>query len=242
MEDEGRGYGVKIDVATFAYLAYMKLAELHELFGDVRLAADSVKRGEEVAKLIDQFWSEEEGTYADTLREGRKEVKGFWVSFLPLLAGVASEERARRVVQRTLNDWEGGVKVRTDGNVTMQIGNSLFAMACFNYGLGELGWRIVKLNLDSFSSRSPGAFPETLRGDGCFLQLWSAASTLQALMEGLLGMRVDHVERTVRFRPRVRLDEVRITGLRVGEDSLHLTVKGGVVEGKSERGLYKITD
>jgi len=242
MEDEGRNSGVKVDVASFAYLAYLRLGRLHEIFGDQRLAEESRRRAVEIAKFVEEsLWEGSLGLYADRIVNGKREVNWFWTSFTPLLVKLAPLNRARDTISNFMSKmWDNGVKVEGRKGVVMPVVTSLFSLACFNYELNDLGWEVLKSNFSLFSTQSPASYPE-IKGGGCFMQLWSAATLIEAFLHGLTGLEVDQEEKEVRLRPRLPkgVEAVRVKGLRVGGDVLDLEV-GKEVRVESKRGLFKV--
>jgi len=247
MEDEQRFSGTKIDVACFGALAYRALSKMHSVFGDSATSKECEKRSEQIQNLVNShFWDAQKEFYADTLKEGERITNWFWVSVLPLFTKIAPKDIANKVAKTALRKmWSHGLKVEKRKKTVMPVATSLFSIGCFNYSLNELGWMGVLVNLDSFSSFSPACFPEISNSKrGCFLQLWSAATTLQALCHGLLGLEIDQTQKKIALRPWLPqpFERVKFGNMRIGRDLIQLTLtKSGVIF-RSKRGIYSIRE
>jgi alpha,alpha-trehalase len=102
---------------VFLYRMEMDLGRIHDLLGNKGIARCWRQRGDARARLIDRFlWDSKAGLYFDYhFQTGERRVYPYLTTFLPLWAGIASEEQARRVVEQLeLFEAPGGLRMSTE--------------------------------------------------------------------------------------------------------------------------------
>jgi glycogen debranching enzyme len=107
------------------------------------------------------------------------------------------------------------------------------AAAEYAYGRPEAAFKHLRSSLALIRHRSLGVIDEVLDGDDgssagvCPHQLWSHAMTITPVIEGLLGIKPDAVNRRVTLRPQLppRWKRVHVRNLRVGAETLSFTLE-----------------
>jgi glycogen debranching enzyme len=210
-------------------------------------AAERVREGIEA-----QFWDEARGFYALALDGDKRPcaVRASNAGHL-LLAGAASPERAARVADTLLSSaFFNGYGVRTVASTEARYNpmsyhngsiwphdTALIACGLAKYGAKQHAVRLLDGMLEAARHMELRRLPElfcgfrrplgvapTLYPVACAPQAWAAAAPF-GLLQAALGLSLDAASRTVRLdRPRLpaRLEEVRLTNLRIGDDSVDL--------------------
>jgi hypothetical protein len=220
----------KLDVACYQICGLRALAQLARALGEPEgeeYAAAATRLNEEFER---DWWLEDEGLYADSMHsDGRPQLDRHWTVVLPVQLGLASPERAARVMMRIeaefVNEWGLMHTVGVDERVwTLPTG--LLALACFEQGRPERGLQLLHSIAGTTRHGTPGSFKELIPQGLCFVQLWSAGLYLQALIEGLLGLRPDALSHSLGVAPCLPEDSPPITlrDLRVGEHAVTLTL------------------
>jgi glycogen debranching enzyme len=202
-----------------------------------------------------KFWCESLGTYALALDGSKQQcrVRSSNAGHA-LFAGIASPERARRVAEtlmgpRCFSGW--GVRTIAEGEARFNPmsyhngsiwphDNALIAMGFSRYGLRAPALAIMNGLLDASQfvdlHRLPELFCGFVRREGegpvgypvaCIPQAWSAGSVF-AIVGALLGMTFDVKSRRLLLnRPLLppNLDELRISGIAIGEDQIDLLLR-----------------
>jgi glycogen debranching enzyme len=241
------------EVQAYVYGAKQSAARLARAVGQDALEETLVTEAETLRRQFEEtFWCEDLSTYALAL-DGKKRLCRVRASNAGhcLFAGIASEERARRVAA-TLTDESSfsGWGVRTvastearynpmsyhDGSIWPH-DNALMAAGFTRYGLKDEAARILAGLFDASIffdlhrlpelfcgfHRRPGESP-TLYPVSCSPQTWASAAVFLAL-QACLGLEVQGWQRKVVFSDPLLpefLPEIRIKGLRVGEASVDL--------------------
>jgi glycogen debranching enzyme len=227
-----------------------ELAELFEdpqLAAEYRERAESLR-----SRFEEAFWCDELETYALALdgEKRRCEVKASNAGHC-LFTGIAGRERARRTAATlTAPDMFCGWGIRTlsaaerrydpmsyhNGSVWPH-DNALIAAGFARYGFDKLAGRIFHALFDAAQFLELRRLPElycgfdrrphegpTLYPVACNPQSWASAAVFHVI-QASLGLTVDGLKRRVRLvRPNLPpfLRELRIGGLKVGEESLDL--------------------
>ena len=139
------------------------------------------------------------------------------------------------------NDY--GLYFDNDRQFNMPITTGCAAIAEFNYGRLEAGMRFLRMIARTVGYTMPGAAPEYIDANGdpeqadprwCYLQLWTAALYVEALVLGVLRLEPDAARGKVTMTPRLSKDwpcaefrnitigESRIS-VRVGEEGAAVT-------------------
>ena len=241
------------EVQAYVYGAKNEMAYMAEMLGRradaMRLKAEAVdlrKRFEET------FWDEELSTYVLAL-DGEKQpcrVKSSNAGHC-LFAGIASEERARRLEQVILSkEMHSGWGVRTIASDQSRYNpmsyhngsiwphdNALIAYGLSLYGLKEGAKRILEDLFQASMFMDQQRLPElycgfhrrsgegpTLYPVACSPQAW-ASGAIPYLLQACLGLSIDAIAKTVTFnQPTLpdSLDWLRIRGMRVGTAELDI--------------------
>jgi hypothetical protein len=176
-----------------------------------------------ISQIEHRFWVEEEGLYATVLDEDDTPQTHFRGGFWPYCSGALETALCRagkpERIHRTLDILEGpeyssewGLYLFADKTHTMPISTGMAAIAEFNYGRTDQGFRYLNQIAKSLGYIMPGAFPEYLHPSGkhelypagsCFLQLWSAALLIEGTVWGFLQPEPELWKGEVTFTPRL---------------------------------------
>ena len=241
------------EVQGYTYAAFLAAARLARALGDPREAERLSARAERIrARFEEAFWCEEISTYALALdREKRPCRVRTSNAGHCLFSGIASPERARRVIQTLMGeDSFSGWGVRTvsgretrynpmsyhNGSIWPH-DNSLVAAGMARYGCREEAARILSglfdasLHFDLHRtpelfcgfSRRPGASPIQYPV-ACAPQSWAAGAPF-LLLQACLGLTLDATRRTITLRRPVlpeAVESMSLGSLMVGDASAEL--------------------
>jgi glycogen debranching enzyme len=241
------------EVQGYAYAAFLAAAHLARALGDPREAERLSARAERIrARFEEAFWCDEISTYALALdREKRPCRVRTSNAGHCLFTGIASPERARRVIQTLMaEDSFTGWGVRTvsgretrynpmsyhNGSIWPH-DNSLVAVGMARYGCRDEAARILSglfdasLHFDLHRtpelfcgfSRRPGASP-ILYPVACAPQSWAAGAPF-LLLQACLGLTLDATRRTITLHRPVlpeAVESISLGSLMVGDASAEL--------------------
>jgi hypothetical protein len=226
----------KIDSACYLYNAFQTLGQMAEI---LEFPEEAKAYRTRAAKLKERFnsdwWIEEAGIWADSLdADHSQRLDGYWTVAVPMETGIAFADKANqafdRIEKEWINEW-GFVHTRKEDICTeypFVFGNDLLAIAAFNYGRTDLGFRILQL-----AARSPlefemlGAFDEAIPKSANFMQLWSSARFLEAIIQGLVGVRPQAFSHRIDLFPQLpmNLNHFALRNLAVGDHQLTITAR-----------------
>jgi glycogen debranching enzyme len=243
------------EVQGYAYSAYSAAAGLASTLGLAQFAAGLCEKANHLRQRFEEvFWVEELGTYALAL-DGNKQPCRVRASNAGhcLFTGIASAEKARRVVETlTAPDMFGGWGVRTiavgearynpmsyhNGSIWPH-DNALVAAGFARYGYKTEALRVLTGLFDASVYMDLSRLPElfcgfarrphvgpTLYPVACAPQAWAAGSVV-SLLQSCLGLEIDAGQRVVRFdRPVLPpdLQEVVISNLVVAGVAIDLSL------------------
>jgi hypothetical protein len=245
----------KLDSTCYLYdglRALRDMATALELPDDIRRY--SVRMEDLGRRFEHDWWIEEESMYADSLhRDGRPQFDSHWTVVLPLQLGLASEERARRSLDRIEREWVnqwGLVHTREREEAVWTLPTGLLALTAFRYGQPSLGVQLLEHIASTASYGTLGAFKELIPIGLCFVQLWSAGLYLQGILEGLIGLRPLAHQHRLAICPRLPASWpwARVNDLLVGEHVLSLRITPSSLEVLHSAGptnlelLYRLPD
>ena len=207
-------------------LGFECVAKMAERLGDKETQDKCLGHAAHFRKQMEEmFWMEDEGYYAsrvgkdnkpsippkEKLKEGMHPGIFEGVGY----SGVGRKDR----VERALSLFEDpcytnkyGLYFANDLEFNMPITTGCAAVSEFNYGRIEPGMRFVRMVAETLGNVMPGAVPEYIRADGdpdkanpdwCYLQLWSAALYIEALVLGIVRVEPDAARGTVSLTPRL---------------------------------------
>lgn len=191
---ERHGMGArKLDSTCYLFQA---LRALRDMAGALENPDDARRYGSRLETLGRRFesdwWLEEQDMYADSLHtDGTPQLDGHWTVVLPLMLGMAGEERARRSLARIEREWVnhwGLVHTREREELVWTLPTGLLALTAFQYDNPDLGVRLLQNIAETASYGTLGAFKELIPIGLCFVQLWSSGLYVQGIIEGLLGL------------------------------------------------------
>jgi hypothetical protein len=212
----------KLDSTCYLYQA---LRAMRDMAAALDLPDESRRYGVRLDELGRRFendwWLPDAEMYADSLHtDGTPQLDGHWTIVLPLLVGLAGEERARQSLARIEREWVnrwGLVHTREREELVWTLPTGLLALTAFQYDRPDLGVTMLQNIAETASYGTLGAFKELIPIGLCFVQLWSSGLYVQGIIEGLLGLHpLAHLHRlTVDPKlpsgwPAVRLSEVAV--------------------------------
>jgi hypothetical protein len=233
---------------AFIAIGLEALAVMAEYLHDQASADTAATAYETILHQIEnRFWVEEEGLYATVLDNNDTPHTHFRGGFWPYCSGALETAFCRagkpERIQRTLDILEGpdyssewGLYLHADKTHTMPISTGMAAIAEFNYGRTDQGFRYLDQIAKSLGYIMPGAFPEYLHPSGkhelypagsCFLQLWSAAMLIEGTVWGFLQPEPELWKGQVTFTPRLPegWETVHFENLRFGSSRYHITIQ-----------------
>jgi hypothetical protein len=220
----------KLDSACYAIAGLVALSRIAAALG-LPDAQSYAERAEPIRVAFEaDWWIESEGLYGDSMHsDGTLQLDGHWTAVLPVQLGLAAPARARRVLDRIMaefvNEW-GLVHTRGREELVWTLPTGLLSLALFAHGHAEAGLRLAENIAATARYGTLGTFKELIPQGLCFIQLWSAGLYLQAIFEGLLGLRPDAPAHRLDVSPCLPagLAPITLTGLRVGGHLLDLTL------------------
>jgi hypothetical protein len=225
----------KLDSACYTIAGLHALSKLATLIGEpyAPLYAEQARMLNE--QFEQDWWMESEGLYADSMHsDGRLQLDGHWTAVLPVQLGIAGPERARRVLERIereyVNEW-GLVHTRLKEELVWTLPTGLLALTYFANGRAEAGLKLTQNIARTAQYGTLGTFKELIPEGLCFVQLWSAALYIQAIVEGMLGIQPDAPQHTLHIAPCIPIDHhpVTLRGLLVGAHMLDITISAASV-------------
>ncbi|MGH7728755.1 MAG: amylo-alpha-1,6-glucosidase [Vulcanimicrobiaceae bacterium] len=244
------------EVQSYVYGAKRLAAEVADALGESARASALREQAEELRERFERaFWCEELSCYALAL-DGEKRPCRVVTSNAghALLSGIASPERARRVIETLLHaNSYSGWGIRTLSRAAIRFNpmsyhngsvwphdNALIALGCARYGLKEAAATLFASLYHAASFMDQHRLPElfcgfarrsgnapTLYPVACVPQAWASASAF-ALVQAALGLSFDPGERRLRFvRPLLPavLAELHLGGLSAGEATADVIVR-----------------
>ena len=251
------------ELQGYVFDAWLRMAEVFEALGEPDRATTLRQRAKELQNRFEEaFWCEDIGCYAFCLDPDKQPVRLVTSNAGHLLwSGIASPERARRVVQRFLEPdmWSGwGIRTLTARTVaynplSYQRGsvwphdNGLIALGFRRYGFAAEAARVARDISEAAShfashrlpelyagiERRPGSFPVQYLGANV-PQAWAAGSVFH-LLQAILGIQADAPRERLSVDPWLPhwLPDVTLHGLAVGQARVDLRFRR-VGEGTSE--------
>lgn len=220
----------KLDSACYYIAGLRALAQLAHALNEPSADAYMQQAALAHSAFERDWWLESEGLYADSMhRDGRLQLDGHWTLVLPVQLGIADPQRAVRVMECLerdfVNAW-GLVHTRHTDERVWTLPTGLMALAAFRQGRAELGLALSRAIAQTTRHGSPGCFKELIPQGLCFVQLWSAALYVQAIVEGLLGLNPDASAHRLEVTPCLpaAFPEVQIRNLSIGSHRLNLTI------------------
>lgn len=234
---ERMGMGArKLDSACYHIAGLRALAQLAQALDEPAAAALRARADQLNRDFERDWWLEDEGLYADSMHsDGRLQLDGHWTVVLPVQLGLAAPERAARVLARIeadfINQW-GLVHTRGREELVWTLPTGLLALAVFAHGRKERGLELAGNIALTARHGTLGTFKELIPEGLCFVQLWSAGLYLQAIFEGLLGLRPDAPGHRLAIAPMLPADHPAVTiyGLLIGRHRLSLTISPGELQ------------
>ena len=207
-------------------VGFESVAKMAERLGDDETAKICRKHAEHFLKQVEElFWMEDHGYYAGRLGEDNKpiappldEIKrhmhpGIFEGVA--YSAVADAERVKRALalfEDPCYTNKYGLYFDNSLVFNMPITTGCAAVSEFTYGRLEPGMRFVRMIEKTLGYVMPGAVPEYISADGdpekanpdwCYLQLWSAALYLEALVLGIVRVEPDAARGKVCLTPRL---------------------------------------
>lgn len=237
----------KLDSACYVIAGLRALSRLAAALGDPEAEAYAARADAVNAAFEQDWWLEDEGLYADSMHsDGRLQLDGHWTVALPVQLGLASPERASRVLARVeaefVNQW-GLVHTRAREESVWTLPTGLLALAMFGHGMAERGLQLTRNIALTARHGALGAFKELIPEGLCFVQLWSAGLYLQCLIEGLLGLDPDAPAHRLAISPALPegMGPLTLRGLAVGHHRLTLTIAAGTLRLEHHDGPQPLT-
>jgi glycogen debranching enzyme len=238
------------ELQGYVFDAWLRTAEVFDALGEPDRAAELRSKAAALRQRFEErFWCEEIGCYALALDKDKRPVETVASNAGHLLwSGIASPERAARVVERFLQPdmWSGwGIRTLSAQNpaynpIAYHCGtvwphdNGIIALGFKRYGFAEEAARVARdiseaasyfvshrlPELYAGSERRAGTFPVQYPGANA-PQAW-AAGTVFHLLQAMLGLQADAPHDRLYVDPHLPawLPDVTLRGLAVGKSLL----------------------
>lgn len=234
------------ELQGYVFDAWTRMAEVFQELGEADRAAELLRKAEDLRQRFEErFWCEDIGFYAYTLDAEKKPVRTIASNAGHCLwSGIASPERAARVVERLMRPdmWSGwGIRTLSSENpaynpFSYQLGsvwphdNGIIAQGFRRYGFVEEAARIARDISEAasyfVSYRLPELYAGIAREPGMFPVLYPAANVPQAwaagsifhLLAAILGLRAEAPRGKLYLDPRLPswLKDITLHNLSVG--------------------------
>jgi hypothetical protein len=213
---------MKVDSACYVYQALLDLSQMADALDKPHEASFYKDLADELrCRFNEDWWMEEEGLFADSLRRDHAPIlDGHWVVAVPLEVGIADEEKALRALERIKKEWVsewGLVHTRDVDERVWTLPTGVLALAAFRYGDARTGAWLLGRIASTIERGMLGAFSELIPNGGELLQLWSAAMFLRGITEGVFGLSPLAYRHRLALRPQLppgwkfaRLSQIRI--------------------------------
>jgi hypothetical protein len=118
------------------------------------------------------------------------------------------------------------VHTRLKEELVWTLPTGLLALTYFANGRAEAGLKLTQNIAKTAQYGTLGTFKELIPEGLCFVQLWSAALYIQAIVEGMLGIQPNAPQHTLHIAPCVPADlhPITLRGLLVGAHMLDITI------------------
>ncbi|TYP57846.1 amylo-alpha-1,6-glucosidase [Thermosediminibacter litoriperuensis] len=241
------------EIQGYAYDAFMRMARIYGELGKEKKAAGLLKKAADLKERFHRaFWMEDKKYIAEALDREKRKVDS--VTSNPghcLWSGMLEYEKAAYVADRLLSDeLFSGWGIRTmssreaaynpasyhNGSVWPH-DNSLIALGLARYGFKEHLKKLINGMIAASKYfeyyRLPELFCGFIREDGgpvrypvaCSPQAWAAATPI-ALLQAMLGMRVDAAKKYVELNPALPEDikHIEIREMLIGGEPVDFVV------------------
>lgn len=244
------------EVQGYCYDAKMRAAEIAVALGNEQYAATLREQARQLKEIFNaHFWSEKLGTYVIALDGDKRpcEISASNAGHC-LFSGIATPERAQRIVRRLLSeDMFSGWGIRTLGTEEARYNpmsyhngsvwphdNAIIAQGMSRYGLAYEAAHVMTALFETALYLPGKRLPElicgftrergkapTLYPVACSPQAWAVGAVFM-LLQSCLGMRIYGSKRTIVFHNPVLppfLNDVTISNLRIGGDTIILHIR-----------------
>jgi hypothetical protein len=204
-------HGKKLDVACSLYQALQSLAYLADVVGDSDTAARCAALVGQVGERISRyFWVPARQEYVwriepDLSVDPDEPAHSYAVLEMGVL-GAAQAERIAHLfatVEGPAHTGPAGVIHPGTADFVMPIQNAVVALAEFRYGRPDKGLWYLERMADLCGYYMPGAIPEFVGPEACFLQAWSSAAYNWLLVQGFFRLNPDPARGVVTVQPQL---------------------------------------
>lgn len=228
VERPGMG-SLKLDSACYLYAAWNALAQMATVLERPEAQQYVTRATEWLTRFEHDWWLPDQQLYADSLHSDlRPQLDGHWTQVVPVQLGIAAPERGAMVLDelhRSFTNEYGLMHTRGREDSVWTLPTALLALADVRYG--RVAAAVEQLHHIALTTRNGmlGAFEELIPAGLCFMQLWSAATYVQCVVEGLLGLDPLAHAHQLTIRPALpqEWETVTLRGLWVGEHQLDIT-------------------
>ena len=197
----------------------------------IQIGINAEKHSPEIEKQLEFY--KELLKHLATFPEGTE--KGWftnknWVISTPIESGIASSERAIRLLDKVRKEHTGeyGPYLSAiERRSMMTIATGVQAMAEAAYGrTDESMWYVGKI-VQTFGSVLPGSISEMMPDYGCPAQAWTIYGLVMPLVTHVFGLHPDAHNKTITFSPNLPSgwNDIKISELPVGNTTISFTIK-----------------
>lgn len=240
--------GIKpIEIQALWAAALDKAAELAELNGKIELSRKWREISSKIKnKIINDYWNPNTEYFYDRITEdGSKDESIRPNALIALIHLTIPREKALKSLKRLeqpdmLTEW--GLRTLSSrdrkyspekyhNGMVWPLVTGWLALAEYKYGRIQKGHELIELMARQIIKEG-GMYAEVYRGDrekpqySCILQAWSITLYIQALLEGMLGINLDAINKKIKLSPKLPIEwsKLKINRLKMGEIQLDIEI------------------
>lgn len=238
----------KVEAAGYLWPALTNLARMAGVLGDTETATRARTAAADLQSRFDaDWWLPEQELYADSLGpDNTPHYDGHWTAVVPLEVGIAPAENGRlalaRIQRDNVNEW-GLVHTLGDDTRVWTLPTATLSRGAYQYKEAELGFAMLSNLAQPLNHGSIGHFHELIPDGLSFLQLWSAATFIRAVIEDLVGIDAHADQHAVTIAPQLPSDWnfVSLEHLTIGEHRITVRAAHDKVTVTHDEGPIQLT-
>lgn len=215
-------------------------------------------------KIINEYWDEDIGYFYDRISEnGVKDPSIKPNALLVLYYLDIPKNYAERVLNRLeqsdmLTNW--GLRTLSSNDekyspdkyhngMVWPLVTGWLALTEYKYRRKESGYKVIELMARQILNEG-GMYVEVYRGDreepmySCILQAWSVTLFIQSILEGMLGIKIDALNKTLKLYPQLpdNWDKILLSNIHLGkvilDIELNIDKEEMMVNNKGDEEIY----
>ena len=238
--------GIKpIEIQALWAATLYRASKSADILGHKELSEVWMKDAEKIAdKIIKEYWNPDKEYFYDRITDGGVRDASIRPNALLVLYYLdIPNELASKALNKIekpdmLTNW--GLRTLSSkdekyspdkyhNGMVWPLVTGWLALTEYKYGREEIGYKIIELMARQIVKEG-GMYAEVYRGDreepmySCILQAWSITLFIQAILEGMLGIKIDALNKKLYLSPKFpdRWDKVKIYNIHLGQNKLDI--------------------